>query len=150
MKELSIFIDESGDFGETQDSNAYYLVTFVFHNQSNEISFIISIKEGFKMNVFIAYVGYSSEIIDELTKAGFEASLQKKTVIGDKEITVPSGTQLIYTEADYDDIIQVINQSDNDDLKRLASNQERIPFDIKSNDIRQRFRRLNIAFAEVE
>ena len=102
------------------------------------------------MNVFIAYVGYSSEIIDELKKAGFEASLQKKTMIGDKEITVPSGTQLIYTEADYDDIIQVINQSDNDDLKRLASNQERIPFDIKSNDIRQSFRRLNIAFAEVE
>ena len=32
MKELSIFIDESGDFGETQDFNAYYLVTFVFHN----------------------------------------------------------------------------------------------------------------------
>lgn len=42
MKELSIFIDESGDFGETQDSNAYYLVTFVFHNQSNEISFDVS------------------------------------------------------------------------------------------------------------
>ena len=35
MKELSIFIDESGDFGETQDSNAYYLVTFVFMDKVN-------------------------------------------------------------------------------------------------------------------
>ena len=42
MKELSIFIDESGDFGETQDVNDYYLVAFVFHDQSNDISFDVS------------------------------------------------------------------------------------------------------------
>ena len=35
MKELSIFIDESGDFG-TQSS--WYLLTFVFHDQSLDIS----------------------------------------------------------------------------------------------------------------
>ena len=28
MKELSVFIDESGDFGESKDNSAYYLVTF--------------------------------------------------------------------------------------------------------------------------
>ena len=38
MGELSIFIDESGDFGETKDIRDYYLVTFVFHDQSNDIS----------------------------------------------------------------------------------------------------------------
>ena len=38
MSELSIFIDESGDFGETRDNRDYYLVTFVFHEQSNDIS----------------------------------------------------------------------------------------------------------------
>ena len=38
MKELSIFIDESGDFGEVKERPAYYLVTFVFHNQKNDIS----------------------------------------------------------------------------------------------------------------
>ena len=37
MKELSIFIDESGDFGEIKERPAYYLVTFVFHNQNNNI-----------------------------------------------------------------------------------------------------------------
>ena len=38
MKELSILIDESGDFGETRDVRDYYLVTFVFHDQSQDIS----------------------------------------------------------------------------------------------------------------
>ena len=37
MKELSIFIDESGDFGEEINTSPYYIVTFVFHNQSNNI-----------------------------------------------------------------------------------------------------------------
>ena len=37
MKELSVFIDESGDFGETKERPAYYLVTFVFHSQDNNI-----------------------------------------------------------------------------------------------------------------
>ena len=38
MKELSIFVDESGDFGETRDIRDYYLVTFVFHDQANDIT----------------------------------------------------------------------------------------------------------------
>lgn len=37
MKELSVFIDESGDFGEIKEQPAYYLVTFVFHDQDNRI-----------------------------------------------------------------------------------------------------------------
>lgn len=38
MKELSVFIDESGDFGEVKERPAYYLVTFVFHDQDNDIN----------------------------------------------------------------------------------------------------------------
>lgn len=38
MKELSIFIDESGDFGEVTEHPAYYLVTLLFHDQKNEIA----------------------------------------------------------------------------------------------------------------
>jgi hypothetical protein len=37
MKELSIFIDESGDFGVAKEHPSYYLVTFVFHNQENSL-----------------------------------------------------------------------------------------------------------------
>ena len=42
MKELSVFIDESGDFGEYQGESPFYIVTLVFHNQSNDISNQIS------------------------------------------------------------------------------------------------------------
>ena len=38
MKELSIFIDESGDFGKIVERPAYYPVTLLFHNQKNEIA----------------------------------------------------------------------------------------------------------------
>lgn len=34
MKTLSIFVDESGDFGEYESHSPYYIVTMVFHNQS--------------------------------------------------------------------------------------------------------------------
>lgn len=37
MKELSIFIDESGDFGEYDYRSPYYIITMVFHDQNNNI-----------------------------------------------------------------------------------------------------------------
>lgn len=38
MNILSVFIDESGDFGEKTNLKSYYLVTMVFHNQSESIA----------------------------------------------------------------------------------------------------------------
>lgn len=38
MKELSIFIDESGDFGGYEPHSPYYILTLVFHDQSVDIS----------------------------------------------------------------------------------------------------------------
>ena len=37
-KVLSIFIDESGDFGRFDRRAPYYLVTMLFHDQSDDIS----------------------------------------------------------------------------------------------------------------
>jgi len=37
MKELSIFIDESGDFGEYDYHSPWYIVSMVFHDQENSI-----------------------------------------------------------------------------------------------------------------
>ena len=37
MKELSIFIDESGDFGEYEAHAPYYIISMVFHDQSKDI-----------------------------------------------------------------------------------------------------------------
>ena len=35
---LSVFVDESGDFGEVKDRSSYYLVTLVFHDQPFDIT----------------------------------------------------------------------------------------------------------------
>ncbi len=37
MKELSIFIDESGDFGRYDHRSPWYIIAMVFHEQSNSI-----------------------------------------------------------------------------------------------------------------
>lgn len=38
MKELSIFIDESGDFGEYSYHSPYYIITMIFHDQALSIN----------------------------------------------------------------------------------------------------------------
>lgn len=38
MKELSVFVDESGDFGEYEFHAPFYIVTLVFHDQSINIT----------------------------------------------------------------------------------------------------------------
>lgn len=58
MKELGVFIDESGDFGEIKERPAYYLVTFVFHNQDNAIEEQIS-----KLNESVRASGFDVEYI---------------------------------------------------------------------------------------
>ena len=38
LKELSIFVDESGDFGSYEYHNPYYIVTLILHDQSADIT----------------------------------------------------------------------------------------------------------------
>lgn len=45
MKELSIFIDESGDFGPFKKHSPFYIFSLVFHEQENTISEDIKILE---------------------------------------------------------------------------------------------------------
>lgn len=37
MRELNVFIDESGDFGEYDYHSPYYIITMVFHNQEYSV-----------------------------------------------------------------------------------------------------------------
>ncbi len=39
MKELSIFIDESGDFGRYSSHSPFYIVSMVFHEQKDSIKY---------------------------------------------------------------------------------------------------------------
>lgn len=54
MKELSIFVDESGDFGEYQKHAPYYIITMVLHDQSVDLS-----NELKKLDSSLNYLGYS-------------------------------------------------------------------------------------------
>lgn len=58
MKELSVFIDESGDFGQLNERPAYYLVTLVFHEQMNDISPNVS-----KLEESVRNAGFDFEYI---------------------------------------------------------------------------------------
>lgn len=58
MKELSIFVDESGDWGEYRHYSPYYIITFVFHDQS------ISIAEDLcRLDVNLRNLGYAEQYL---------------------------------------------------------------------------------------
>ena len=42
MNKLSIFVDESGDFGKYNENSPYYIFTMIFHNQSTSMVDMIS------------------------------------------------------------------------------------------------------------
>lgn len=54
MKELSIFIDESGDFGEYHYHSPFYIITMVFHDQKEDIKPAIT-----KLNQELSYLHLS-------------------------------------------------------------------------------------------
>ena len=58
MGNLSIFVDESGDFGKYAHHSPYYIVTMVFHDQSEDISSQIQ-----KLNEGILSLGYTSDFV---------------------------------------------------------------------------------------
>ncbi len=56
MRELSIFVDESGDFGEYEKHAPYYIITMILHDQSVDISTEIG-----KLNEALKNMGYGNE-----------------------------------------------------------------------------------------
>ena len=58
LKELSIFIDESGDFGEYSHHSPYYIITMIFHEQSVDISNDIN-----HLNTELSYLGLNNHCI---------------------------------------------------------------------------------------
>lgn len=58
QKYLSVFIDESGDFGKFDKNAPYYLVTMLFHNQSANI-----VPEIMKLDSSLAIRGYDKHCL---------------------------------------------------------------------------------------
>ncbi len=58
MKELSIFVDESGDFGAFSKHSPYYIITMILHDQSQDITDnIAKLKEEF------VNLGYENDFV---------------------------------------------------------------------------------------
>ena len=58
LGELSVFIDESGDFGPYDYRSPYYIITMVFHDQSNDISAPIA-----KLDQDLSYRGFKDHCV---------------------------------------------------------------------------------------
>lgn len=80
MQELSVFIDESGDFGEVKERPAYYLVTFVFHAQENNIDQqVAKLEESIKLSGFdVEYIHTGPVIRREEVFARYSINERRK------------------------------------------------------------------------
>ena len=58
MQKLSIFVDESGDFGEYQPHSPYYIISMVIHEQDKDISHNIE-----KLNSSLRYFNLQDDAI---------------------------------------------------------------------------------------
>ncbi len=58
MKKLSIFVDESGDFGPYAKHSPFYIITMILHNQSLDIS-----KDIAKLSSEFINLGYTNDFV---------------------------------------------------------------------------------------
>ena len=58
MRELSIFIDESGDFGEYDYHSPYYIIAMVMHDQAYEMD-----EQLIKLEKELQYIGYPNHCV---------------------------------------------------------------------------------------
>ena len=58
LNELSIFVDESGDFGEYSKHSPYYIITIIMHDQSSDIS-----EPLFKLEESLSEMGYANHCV---------------------------------------------------------------------------------------
>ncbi|SHK29928.1 hypothetical protein SAMN05720764_10198 [Fibrobacter sp. UWH5] len=56
--DLSVFVDEAGDFGPCDSRCPYYLVSMLFHNQKVDISSAVT-----QLNENLAYLGYDEKFV---------------------------------------------------------------------------------------
>lgn len=59
MKELSIFIDESGDFGEYDFHSPYYIIAMVMHDQTYDMTGELD-----KLEKELQYIGYPNHCVN--------------------------------------------------------------------------------------
>ncbi len=114
MSELSIFIDESGDFGESAGASPYYIVTFVFHDQAVDISLNID-----RLEKQLSDCGFADEYIHTHPIIRKEEPYQNLSVDERRRIL---NKMLRFTMAcDISFFNIVVNKNEADDKFRLSA-----------------------------
>ena len=86
--ELSVFVDESGDFGEYDYHAPYYIISLVFHNQSNDIQFDLS-----HFNDELAYLNLSNHCVHAGPIIRSEEEYKGMSLDERRKIPLPSGVK---------------------------------------------------------
>lgn len=74
MRCLSVFVDESGDFGISENSSLYYVITMVFHDQISRLEKELS-NLGYKDHVV-----HSEPLIMRRGEYGYLSPLERKAI----------------------------------------------------------------------
>lgn len=81
MKKLSVFVDESGDFGMNNKSSPYYIITMVFHDQSFDIQDkIIRLEKELSNLGYKDHVVHTEPLIMRRGEYGYLSPLERKTI----------------------------------------------------------------------
>ena len=67
MKELSIFVDESGDSGDYSEHSSYYIISLITHNLRNDIDSDIGNWNSVHMHDGASFFSYSNSVDDDMT-----------------------------------------------------------------------------------
>ena len=82
MNELSIFIDESGDFGEYSYHSPYYIISMVFHEQSIDISKpLISLSDQLRAIGYPEHCIHTGPIIRREKEYTFETIEKRRKIL---------------------------------------------------------------------
>ena len=76
MKELSVFVDESGDFGKYDHRAPYYIVSLVLHDQSCDINAECAILEQ-----SLAEMGWAKHCVHAGPVIRYEADYKERTLL---------------------------------------------------------------------
>lgn len=78
MKELSIFVDEFGDFGDYAEHSSYHIISMILHDQSIDIT-----KDVYWLESKLADLGYPNHCMHSGLSSGMSRNIEKTHLITD-------------------------------------------------------------------